>query len=162
MGLERVAALLQNTNDNYKTDIFTSLINKSVELSENEENINSPSHKIIADHLRSSAFLISDGVLPSNEGRGYVLRRIMRRGMRHAHTLGNKEPIFHKIFPSLLNDMKDSYPELDRAKELITNTLLNEESKFKQTIDNGLKILEEEINNNNNNTFDGKIAFKTI
>ena len=160
MGLERVVALLQNTNDNYQTDIFSSLINKSIELSNNDELSNSASHKIIADHLRSSAFLISDGVLPSNEGRGYVLRRIMRRGMRHAHSLGNLDPIFHKIFPTLLNDMKDSYPELDRAKELIINTLLNEENKFKKTIDNGLKILEEEINNTSNNIFDGKIAFK--
>ena len=160
MGLERVAALLQNTNDNYKTDIFKSLINKSIELSNNDEDINLASHKVIADHLRSAAFLISDGVLPSNEGRGYVLRRIMRRGMRHAHSLGNSDPIFHKIFPTLLHEMKSSYPELDRAKELIVNTLLNEETKFKQTIDNGLKILEEEINNTNDNIFDGKIAFK--
>ena len=160
MGLERVVALLQNTNDNYETDIFTSLINKSIELSNNDENHNYSSHKVIADHLRSSAFLISDGVLPSNEGRGYVLRRIMRRGMRHAHSLGNSDPIFHKIFPTLLEDMRESYPELDRAKELISSTLLNEETKFKQTIDNGLKILEEEINNNKNSIFDGKIAFK--
>ena len=160
MGLERVTALLQGTNDNYKTDIFTSLINKSIELLNNDESINSASHKVIADHLRSSAFLISDGVLPSNEGRGYVLRRIMRRGMRHAHSLGNYDPVFHKIFPTLLNDMKNSYPELERAKELIINTLLNEETKFKQTIDSGLKILEEEIKNTTNNIFDGKIAFK--
>ena len=160
MGLERIAALLQNTNDNYKTDIFSSLIGKSIELTNNDEDIESSSHKIIADHLRSSAFLISDGVLPSNEGRGYVLRRIMRRGMRHAHSLGNSEPIFHKIFPTLLTDMKDSYPELDRAKELIVNTLLNEETKFKQTIDNGLKILEDEISNTSNKIFDGRVAFK--
>ena len=160
MGLERIVALLQNTNDNYKTDIFTSLINKSIDLSNNEENIYSPSHKVIADHLRSSAFLISDGVLPSNEGRGYVLRRIMRRGMRHAHSLGNKDPVFHKIFPTLLEDMKESYPELDMAKDLIINTLLNEETKFKQTIDNGLKILEEEIKNTSNNIFNGRVAFK--
>ena len=160
MGLERVTALLQNTNDNYKTDIFTPLINKSIELSDNDQNNSLASHKIIADHLRSSSFLISDGILPSNEGRGYVLRRIMRRGMRHAHSLGNSDPIFHKIFPTLLSEMKNSYPELDRAKELITNTFLNEESKFKQTIDKGLKILEEEISNASNNIFDGKIAFK--
>ena len=102
MGLERITALLQNTNDNYETDIFSSLINKSIELSNSDENHKSPSHRVIADHLRSSAFLISDGVLPSNEGRGYVLRRIMRRGMRHAHSLGNTEPIFDKIFPVLL------------------------------------------------------------
>ena len=143
MGLERVAALLQGTNDNYKTDIFISLIKKSIELSNNEEHSNSASHKVIADHLRSAVFLISDGVLPSNEGRGYVLRRIMRRGMRHAHSLGNTEPIFHKIFPTLLNDMKNAYPELERAKDLINNILENEETKFKETIDNGLRILED-------------------
>ena len=160
MGLERVVALLQNTNDNYKTDIFTSLINKSIEFSNNEENHDSPSHKVIADHLRSAAFLISDGVLPSNEGRGYVLRRIMRRGMRHAHTLGNIDPVFHKIFPTLLTNMKDAYPELERTKDLISNILLNEETKFKQTIDNGLKILEEEIQKTTNKIFSGEVAFK--
>ena len=160
MGLERVTALLQNTNDDYATDIFSPLINKSIELTNSEEKVNSASHRVIADHLRSASFLISDGVLPSNEGRGYVLRRIMRRGMRHAHSLGNKEPIFHKIFPTLLQEMKDSYPELDRAKDLILNILLNEETKFKQTIDNGMKILEEEINNTQNNLFSGEIAFK--
>ena len=106
MGLERITALLQNTNDDYSTDIFSSLINKSIELTNLEETRNSASHRVIADHLRSAAFLISDGVLPSNEGRGYVLRRIMRRGMRHAHSLGNKDPIFHKIFPILLDEMK--------------------------------------------------------
>ena len=160
MGLERVTALLQNTNDDYATDIFSPLINKSIELTNLEEKANSASHRVIADHLRSASFLISDGVLPSNEGRGYVLRRIMRRGMRHAHSLGNKEPIFHKIFPTLLNEMKDSYPELDRAKDLILNILLNEETKFKQTIDNGMKILEDEINNTRNNLFSGEVAFK--
>jgi alanyl-tRNA synthetase len=160
MGLERVSALLQNTNDDYATDIFIPLINKSVELTNLEEKENSASHRVIADHLRSASFLISDGVLPSNEGRGYVLRRIMRRGMRHAHSLGNKEPIFHKIFPTLLYEMKDSYPELDRAKDLILNILLNEETKFKQTIDNGMKILEDEIDNTQNNLFSGEVAFK--
>ena len=160
MGLERVTALLQNTNDNYETDIFTSLINKSIELSNSDENHKSPSHRVIADHLRSSAFLISDGVLPSNEGRGYVLRRIMRRGMRHAHSLGNTEPVFDKIFPILLSNMRDFYPELERAKDLINDTLFNEETKFKQTIDNGLKILEDEINKTKNNLFNGDVAFK--
>ena len=160
MGLERVTALLQNTNDNYKTDIFTSLINKSIEITNNDERIKSASHKVVADHLRSASFLISDGVLPSNEGRGYVLRRIMRRGMRHAHSLGNKDPVFHEIFPTLLNEMGGVYPELVRTKELIVNTLFNEETKFKQTIDNGLRILNEEINNSNNKIFSGEVAFK--
>lgn len=160
MGLERVTALLQNTNDNYATDIFLPLINKSIELTNSEETVNSASHRVIADHLRSASFLISDGVLPSNEGRGYVLRRIMRRGMRHAHSLGNKEPVFHKIFPILLDEMKEIYPELERGKNLILNTLLNEEKKFKQTIDNGLKILEDEIHNTTSNVFSGEVAFK--
>jgi len=137
MGLERMTALLQNTNDNYASDIFKPIVEKSIELTNSEKSINSASHRVIADHLRSASFLIGDGVLPSNEGRGYVLRRIMRRGMRHAHSLGNIEPIFHKIFPILLSTMKDAYPELERAKDLISNTLLNEETKFKKTIDYG-------------------------
>jgi len=160
MGLERITALLQNSNDNYSTDIFAPLINKSIELSNSEEKKDSPSHKVIADHLRSAAFLISDGVLPSNEGRGYVLRRIMRRGMRHAHSLGNNDPVFHKIFPTLLDGMKTSYPELERTKDLIINTLQNEETKFKETIDKGLKILEDEINNTSNKILRGDVAFK--
>ena len=160
MGLERMTALLQNTNDNYASDIFQPIVEKSIELTNSEKSINSASHRVIADHLRSASFLIGDGVLPSNEGRGYVLRRIMRRGMRHAHSLGNIEPIFHKIFPILLSTMKDAYPELERAKDLISNTLLNEETKFKKTIDNGLKILEDEIQNTINNIFSGEVAFK--
>ncbi len=160
MGLERITALLQNTNDNYATDIFRPIVEKSIELTDSEKLINSASHRVIADHLRSASFLISDGVLPTNEGRGYVLRRIMRRGMRHAHSLGNIDPIFHKIFPILLHAMKDAYPELERAKDLISNTLLNEETKFKKTIDNGLKILEDEIQNTINNIFSGEVAFK--
>ena len=159
MGLERITALLQNTNDNYETDIFQTLINKSVDLNNSEKKIKSESHKVIADHLRSSSFLISDGVLPSNEGRGYVLRRIMRRGMRHAHSLGNKEPLFYRLFPTLLNEMKDAYPELERSKDLITNTLLNEETKFKETLEKGMKILEDEVSKSPKK-LDGKIAFK--
>ena len=160
MGLERITALLQNTNDNYKTDIFTPLIEKSIELSNNDNNKFLSSHKVIADHLRSACFLIADGVLPSNEGRGYVLRRIMRRGMRHAHTLGNIDPVFHKIFPTFLNQFKNAYPELQQAKDLITNILFNEEIKFKQTVDNGIKILEDEIKETNKNIFSGETAFK--
>ena len=97
--------------------------------------------------------------MPSNEGRGYVLRRIMRRGMRHAHSLGNKEPVFHKLFPIFLDGIKNSYPELDRAKDLITNTLMNEETKFKETVEKGIKILDEEISNSTN-IFNGEVAFK--
>ena len=159
MGLERISALINGTNDNYETDLFLPLINKSIDLSNNESPKSNPSHRVIADHLRSSSFLIADGVSPSNEGRGYVLRRIMRRGMRHAHSLGNREPIFHKIFPTLLNNMKDSFPELDRAKDLIINTFINEESKFKETVEKGIKILEEEVLKSSN-TLNGAIAFK--
>ena len=159
MGLERISALLNNTNDNYNTDLFIPLINKSIDLLNDDKQSKNPSHRVIADHLRSSSFLIADGVTPSNEGRGYVLRRIMRRGMRHAHTLGNKEPIFDKLFPTLLNVFQNSYPELLRAKDLILNTFLNEETKFKETIEKGLKILEREISLSPK-ILNGEIAFK--
>ncbi|PPR45607.1 MAG: Alanine--tRNA ligase, partial [Alphaproteobacteria bacterium MarineAlpha5_Bin8] len=159
MGLERITALIQGTNDNYSTDLFLPLINRSIELCNNGSYDSSPSHRVIADHLRSSAFLIADGVMPSNEGRGYVLRRIMRRGMRHAHSLGNKEPIFHKIFPTFLEGIKQSYPELERASDLIINTLITEETKFKETVEKGIKILDEEILKSPK-TLDGEIAFK--
>ena len=159
MGLERISALLNNTNDNYNTDLFIPLIDKSRNLLNDESQLNSPSHRVIADHLRSSSFLIADGVTPSNEGRGYVLRRIMRRGMRHAHTLGNKETVFDKIFPTLLYIFNTAYPELMRAKDLIINTFINEETKFKETVEKGLKILEDEISVSSNK-LDGKIAFK--
>ena len=159
MGLERISALLNNTNDNYNTDLFIPLIDKSRNLLNDESQLNSPSHRVIADHLRSSSFLIADGVTPSNEGRGYVLRRIMRRGMRHAHTLGNKDTVFDKIFPTLLDIFKTAYPELMRAKDLIINTFINEETKFKETVEKGLKILEDEISVSSNK-LDGKIAFK--
>ncbi len=159
MGLERISALLNNTNDNYNTDLFIPLIDNSRNLLNDESQLNSPSHRVIADHLRSSSFLIADGVTPSNEGRGYVLRRIMRRGMRHAHTLGNKDTVFDKIFPTLLDIFKNAYPELIRAKDLIINTFINEETKFKETVEKGLKILEDEISVSSNK-LDGKIAFK--
>ncbi|MDA9632603.1 alanine--tRNA ligase [Pelagibacteraceae bacterium] len=159
MGLERITALLNGTNDNYNTDLFNPLIDKSIQLLNNESLNESPSHRVIADHLRSSSFLIADGVSPSNEGRGYVLRRIMRRGMRHAHSLGNKDPIFAKMFPTLLETFQNSFPELERANDLILNTFLNEETKFKETVEKGLKILEEEISSSPKK-LDGEIAFK--
>ena len=159
MGLERITALLNGTNDNYNTDLFNPLIDKSIQLLNNESFNESPSHRVIADHLRSSSFLIADGVTPSNEGRGYVLRRIMRRGMRHAHSLGNKDPIFAKMFPTLLETFQNSFPELERANDLILNTFLNEETKFKETVEKGLKILEEEISSSSKK-LDGEIAFK--
>ena len=161
MGLERMTAVLQNTHDNYKIDHFKKIINASSDITKapiNEKTI--ASHRVIADHLRASSFLIAEGILPSNEGRGYVLRRIMRRGMRHAHTLGSKEPIFYKLFDILLNEMKNSYPELSNGKDLIVETLKNEEEKFSTLLDRGIKILDENLNKVKNKTFPGEAAFK--
>jgi len=161
MGLERISALLQGTHDNYATDHFKTLINASSNLTKtkvSKENI--ASHRVIADHLRASSFLIAEGVLPSNEGRSYVLRRIMRRGMRHAHTLGSKEPIFYKMVPTLINEMSDSYPELKRAEPLITETLKTEEEKFFSLLSRGIEILNDNLNKVKNNSFPGEVAFK--
>ena len=146
MGIERVAALLQGTNDNYETDLMRALIEASSEATGSKsDGDNSNHHRVIADHLRSTSFLIADGVMPSNEGRGYVLRRIMRRAMRHAHLLGAKDPVMHQLVSSLVGQMGAAYPELGSAKELIEETLLNEETKFKQTLERGLKLLDEEL-----------------
>jgi len=161
MGLERISALLQGTHDNYETDHFKNLIEASSNLTKTKvtsENISS--HRVIADHLRASSFLIAEGVLPSNEGRGYVLRRIMRRGMRHSHTLGSKEPIFYKMIPTLINEMSDSYPELKRAEPLITETLKTEEEKFSILLNRGIEILNDNLNEVKNNSFPGEVAFK--
>jgi len=161
MGLERITAVLQGTHDNYSIDHFKKLMSASSEVTQtkiNKETI--ASHRVIADHLRASSFLIAEGVLPSNEGRGYVLRRIMRRGMRHAHTLGVKDSIFYKLFEVLLNEMSHSYPELKRGKDLIIETLKNEEEKFSSLLDRGMKILEQDLGKIKNNIFPGEIAFK--
>ena len=161
MGLERISALLQGTHDNYETDHFKTLIESSSDLTKTKttkENI--ASHRVIADHLRASSFLIAEGVLPSNEGRGYVLRRIMRRGMRHSHTLGSKEPIFYKMVPILIKEMSDSYPELERAKPLIIETLKTEEEKFSSLLNRGIEILNENLDKVKNNSFPGEVAFK--
>ena len=161
MGLERISALLQGTHDNYEIDHFKTLIEASSNLTKTKvtkENI--ASHRVIADHLRASSFLIAEGVLPSNEGRGYVLRRIMRRGMRHSHTLGSKEPIFYKMVPTLIKEMSDSYPELKRAEPLITETLKTEEEKFSSLLNRGIEILNENLNKVKNNSFPGEVAFK--
>ena len=161
MGLERISALLQGTHDNYKTDHFKTLIEASSSLTKTKvtkENI--ASHRVIADHLRASSFLIAEGVLPSNEGRGYVLRRIMRRGMRHSHTLGSKEPIFYKMVSTLINEMSDSYPELKQGEPLITETLKTEEEKFSSLLNRGIEILNENLNKVKNNSFPGEVAFK--
>ena len=160
MGLERMTALLQGTHDNYKTDHFKKLISSisdSVKKKPDEKNISS--FRVIADHLRASSFLIAEGVLPSNEGRGYVLRRIMRRGMRHSHLLGTKKPIFFNIFKTLMEEMKGNYPELERAQSLIKETLTMEEEKFLVLLDRGIKILNDEISKIEK-TLPGEVAFK--
>ena len=160
MGLERITALLQGTHDNYKTDHFIKLINsisEAVKTKSNEKNLSS--FRVIADHLRASSFLIAEGVLPSNEGRGYVLRRIMRRGMRHSHLLGSKEPIFFNIFKTLMNEMSENYPELKRAESLIKETLRMEEEKFLVLLERGMKILNEEITKVDK-VLPGEVAFK--
>ncbi len=162
MGLERIAAVLQGTHDNYETDLFRALIAASVEATGVEaQGEAKASHRVIADHLRATSFLIADGVLPSNEGRGYVLRRIMRRAMRHAHLLGANEPLMYRLVPALIRQMGDTYQELIRAQALITETLKLEETKFKKTLDKGLGLLAEASSGlQQGATFPGDVAFK--
>ncbi|GMM59285.1 alanine--tRNA ligase [Novosphingobium pituita] len=144
MGLERIAAVLQGEHDNYDTDTFRALIAASESLTGvRAQGEHTASHRVIADHLRSSSFLLADGVLPSNEGRGYVLRRIMRRAMRHAHLLGAKDPLMHRLVGSLVTEMGQAFPELGRAQPLIEEVLEREETRFRQTLSNGLKLLDE-------------------
>ncbi|MEO5611291.1 MAG: alanine--tRNA ligase [Sphingomicrobium sp.] len=144
MGLERIAAVLQGVHDNYDTDTFKALIHASEELTKTRaEGESKASHRVIADHLRASGFPVADGVLPANEGRGYVLRRIMRRAMRHAHLLGAKEPLMHRLVPALVAEMGAAYPELLRAQPLIEATLAQEETQFRRTLVNGLRLLDE-------------------
>ncbi|MGE0724914.1 MAG: alanine--tRNA ligase, partial [Alphaproteobacteria bacterium] len=146
MGLERIAAVLQGKHDNYDIDLMRALIVASAEASGTPpDGPHAVSHRVIADHLRTTGFLIADGVLPSNEGRGYVLRRIMRRAMRHAHILGAREPMIWKLVPALVRQMGQAYPELVRAEPLVTETLRLEETRFKQTLDRGLRLLDEEL-----------------
>ena len=146
MGIERVAALLQGTNDNYATDLMRNLIEASANATSTDpDGAGKTHHRVIADHLRSISFLIADGVLPSKEGRGYVLRRIMRRAMRHAHLLGVKKPVIHKLVPALTQQMGAAYPELVQAQTLIEETLKNEEGRFLSILDSGLNMLEKEI-----------------
>jgi alanyl-tRNA synthetase len=162
MGLERISAVLQGTHDNYETDLFRSLIAAIVE----ETNVpaegkHKASNRVIADHLRASAFLIADGVLPSNEGRGYVVRRIMRRAMRHAELLGAKEPLMWKLVPALVREMGGAYPELGRAEALIEETLKLEETRFRKTLERGLRILDDESGAlGQGHVFSGDTAFK--
>ena len=162
MGLERMAALMQGTNDNYETDLFKALISASVEATGvGVSGDNNVSHRVIADHLRSCSFLIADGVLPSNEGRGYVLRRIMRRAMRHGNLLGVSEPILFKLLPTLIKEMGEAYPELVRAKALISETLQLEEIRFRKTLDRGISLLDTETKSfKAGDELSGDVAFK--
>ena len=162
MGLERVAAVLQGVHDNYDTDTFKALIAESGALTgASTTGEHQASHRVIADHLRSAGFLVADGVLPANEGRGYVLRRIMRRAMRHAHILGARDPLMYRMVPSLVAEMGGAYPELVRAQPLIEATLLQEETRFRQTLANGLKLLDEATAGmGEGDTLPGETAFK--
>lgn len=162
MGLERIAAVMQGTHDNYETDLFKKLIEASQDISGvGAKESDDISHRVIADHLRSTSFLMADGVLPSNEGRGYVLRRIMRRAMRHAHMIGSRDPLMHRLVPTLIGEMGQAFPELGRAEALITETLKLEESRFRQTLERGIKLLDEEVSSlGQGGVLAGGVAFK--
>ena len=161
MGLERISAILQGKHDNYDIDLFRALIEASAQATQTDaDGAHKISHRVIAAHLRASSFLIADGVLPSNEGRGYILRRIMRRAMRHAQMVGAKEPLLYRLFPALQKEMGAAYPELHRAEALITETLKTEEQRFGQTLVRGLKILDEETAAlKSGDTLKGDVAF---
>jgi len=157
MGLERIAAALQGVNSNYETDVFKDLINASEKILGSQ---GSTSHKVIADHIRSSVFLISDGVIPEKEGRGYVLRRIMRRGIRHGYKIGAKKPFMHLLVKDLIKLMNSAYPELKKKQKDIIELIKNEEIKFFETLETGIEILEETISNMKNKTLSGDVVFK--
>ena len=162
MGLERIAAVLQGKHNNYEIDLMHRLIEASAEASGvAPDGDHVSSHRVIADHLRASSFLIADGVLPSNEGRGYVLRRIMRRAMRHAHIMGCEEPLLWKLVPSLVGEMGKAFPELERAEALVGETLKLEETRFRETLGRGLRLLEDETDKlGMGEALDGEVAFK--
>ncbi len=162
MGLERIAAVLQGKHDNYDIDMMRRLIEASADAAGvDPDGPHKVSHRVVADHLRASTFLIADGVLPSNEGRGYVLRRIMRRAMRHAHIMGCTEPLMHRLVPTLVREMGEAFPELVRAQSLATETLKLEETRFKETLGRGLRILEDETDRlGDGQALDGEVAFK--
>ncbi|WP_428027728.1 alanine--tRNA ligase [Altererythrobacter sp.] len=162
MGLERIAAVMQGVHDNYDTDTFRALIAASEALTGvPAEGDQQASHRVIADHLRSTSFLMADGVLPSNEGRGYVLRRIMRRAMRHAHLLGASEPLMHRLVPALVTEMGQAYPELQRGQALVQEVLQREETQFRKTLEKGLKLLDEATGSmGEGGELDGETAFK--
>ena len=159
MGLERIAAVLQHVNSNYEIDLFQALINRAQQVT-NASDKTSASLKVIADHIRSCSFLIADGVLPSNEGRGYVLRRIIRRAVRHGNKLGAKDIFFYKLVDELVNQMGEAYPELVEKKVLIEKTLIKEEELFLKTVENGIKVFETEVKELKGNTISGELAFK--
>ena len=159
MGLERISAVMQGVHSNYAIDLFVSLIFESSKITECND-LNNVSLKVIADHIRSISFLISDGVIPSNEGRGYVLRRIIRRAIRHGYKLGKRQPFLHQLVSTLVAQMGEFYVELTHNQQKIEQTILQEENKFFQTIDNGMEILESELKNLKNNTLLGDVAFK--
>ena len=159
MGLERLAAVLQNEHNNYDTDILKRIINKAAELAEMKD-LTNPSLRVIADHLRSSSFLIADGVLPSNEGRGYVLRRIMRRALRHAYKLGMIDHPLSTLFPVLEELMGDEYPVLKNNSEIVKANLAQEESQFSQTLEQGMQLLESVITEIDGKEIPGEIVFK--
>lgn len=162
MGLERIAAVMQGTNVNYEIDTFKALISASEHiLGVEATSENLVAHKVIADHLRASCFLMADGVLPSNEGRGYVLRRIMRRAMRYSHVMGVSDPLIYKLVPTLVDEMGNAFPELVRAQALISETLKFEEARFKQTLERGLHLLGDEVKKlGSAKTLSGDVAFK--
>ena len=157
MGLERIAAVLQGVNSNYETDVFKDLINASEKILGSQ---GSTSHKVIADHIRSSVFLLSDGVIPEKEGRGYVLRRIMRRGIRHGYKIGAKKPFMHLLVKDLIKLMNSAYPELKKKQKDIIELIKNEEIKFFETLETGIEILEDTISNMKNKTLSGDVVFK--
>lgn len=159
MGMERLAAVMQGVHSNYEIDLFQTLLKKGTELAKNADP-NSPSLKVIADHIRSCSFLIVDGVLPSNEGRGYVLRRIIRRAIRHGYKLGMEAPFFHKLVQPLVDEMGKAYPELAAAQPLVEQALEKEERRFAETLEQGMKILEEAIAGMSGDTIDGETVFK--
>ena len=162
MGLERISAILQGVHSNYDIDLFRNLTADIAKIAGTDpKGPLESSHNVIADHLRSMSFLIADGVLPSNEGRGYVLRRIMRRAMRHAYLLGVKEPMIYKLLPSLQREMGEAYPELYRAQNLISDTIKTEETRFLRTLDKGLRLLDDETKNlKEGDELSGATAFK--
>ncbi|GAB4221833.1 MAG: alanine--tRNA ligase [Francisella sp.] len=159
MGLERISAVLQNVHSNYEIDLFQALIKKAQQIT-NADDISSPSLKVIADHIRACAFLIADGILPANDGRGYVLRRIIRRAVRHGNKLGVNQIFLYKLVDELINQMGEAYPELMDKREIIEKTLIKEEELFLKTIENGIRIFETEIKNIQGNVVSGELAFK--